>query len=117
MLRVKARKSLGEYKAILVQTNERGGNTTTVLEMSPERFDAHTKHGVVQGNKFARGNTHQTREDAIEAGKAVLQWRIDTIREHIAQIEGRGAPQWQLDKLIPPRLAEISSYEDAIANS
>ena len=67
-----ARKSTGEYKPIVVI-----GNKTTVVEQNPERFDVNTRNGVVKGNKFARGNTYPTREDAIAAAQRYIDFRLE----------------------------------------
>lgn len=66
-----ARKSLGEYKPLLVYPNGK----TEVCEQSAERFDRNTKKGMVNGNRMARGNTYASRQDAIEAAQKVIDTR------------------------------------------
>ena len=68
-----ARKSLGEYKPLIVYPEGR----TEVCEQSPERFDRYTKQGVIKGQRMARGNTYATREEAIAAAQAVIDARRD----------------------------------------
>lgn len=78
-----ARKSLGEFKPIIVYPNGK----TEVCEQSPERANQHTKYGVIKGNRMARGTTYKTREEAIAAAQAVIDARRDEAiarREHYA---------------------------------
>lgn len=77
-----ARKSLGEYKPLIVYP----GGKTEVCEQSPERRDYNTKQGMVRGNKMARGKTYATREEAI----AVAQEWIEMRREDAL----RRATEW-----------------------
>lgn len=72
-VKASARKSLGEYKPLIVYPNGR----TEVVEQSPDRFDRNTKRGMIKGNRMARGNTYTTREDAIAAAQEMIDFRRD----------------------------------------
>jgi hypothetical protein len=71
VVKASARKSLGEYKPLIVYPSGK----TEVCEKSPDRFDRHTKHGVIKGNRMARGNTYETKEEAIAAAQHVIDIR------------------------------------------
>jgi len=82
-----ARKSLGEYKPLISYSN----GQTEVCEKSPERFDKHTKYGIVKGNRYARGNTYPTREEAILVAQTIIDMRKeDALRrvEKMSNIPG-----------------------------
>jgi hypothetical protein len=72
-----ARKSLGEYKPLIVYPDGR----TEVCEQSPERHDRNTKRGIVKGNRMARGVAYSSKEEAIQAAQDVIDVRrADAIR-------------------------------------
>jgi len=74
-----ARKSLSEYKPLIVYPN----GQTEVCEKSPERSDRHTKKGVVKGNRMARGNTYLNKEDAIASAQNIINIRRqDALRRY-----------------------------------
>jgi len=83
-----ARKSLGEYKAVIVIKEGTKTLRTQVVEKSPERFDVNTKHGVVEGNRYARGTTHESREAAIEVAQREINRLLDRVlqdqEKHVA---------------------------------
>lgn len=93
-----ARKSLGEYKPLIVYPD----GSTEVCEQSPERADRHTKYGVIKGNRKARGTTYKTRAEAI----AVAQAWIDARR---AEAITRFAKYSAFDKVDPEVLARTLS--------
>lgn len=66
-----ARKSLGEYKPLIVYPDGK----TEVCEQSPERFGRNTKTGYVKGNRLARGTTYSSKEEAIEAAQEIINDR------------------------------------------
>lgn len=66
-----ARKSLGEYKPLIVYPDGR----TKVCEQSPDRAARNTPKGIVQGNRYARGKTYATRAEAIAAAQDVIDYR------------------------------------------
>ena len=68
-----ARKSLGEYKPLIVYPNGK----TEVCEQSPERSDRNTKQGIVPGNRMARGKTYATKEEATAVAQAWIDARRD----------------------------------------
>ena len=76
-----ARKSLGEYKPII-----KIGNRTEVVEQNPDRFDRHTKRGIIKGNKFARGTTYKNRADAIAAAQRLIDFRREDAEARLAEI-------------------------------
>lgn len=76
-----ARKSLGEYKPLILIKDGSKTIRSQVIETSPERLDRNTKSGIILGNKFARGNTYSTREEAI----LVAQAEIDFLFEQACQ--------------------------------
>ena len=83
-----ARKSLGEYKPIIVYPNGK----TEVCEKSPDRFDKYTKKGVIKGNRMARGNTYETKEQAIDAAQRIIDLRREDALERVnkwSKISGR----------------------------
>jgi hypothetical protein len=82
-VKASARKSLGEYKPLIVYPNGK----TEVCEKSPERFDRHTKHGVIKGNRLARGNTYATREEAIAAAQDFIDIRRNAALSNIEKWE------------------------------
>ena len=92
-----ARKSLCEYKPVIVFPN----GSTEICQKSPERQDRHTKHGIVKGNRMARGTTYATREEAIAAAQNVINIRREdaekTYNEWInsdsIMIREKGAPR------------------------
>ncbi len=67
-----ARKSKNEYKPIIVYPNGK----TEVVEQNPERFGHYTKNGYIPGNKYARGNTYESKEDAIKAAQNLIDYRL-----------------------------------------
>lgn len=82
--RASARKSLGEWKPLIVYSN---GSTEVCLK-SPERQDRHTRRGVVAGNRHARGTTFPQRNEAVAAAQEVIDARrdeaIDRMRSFLA---------------------------------
>lgn len=83
-----ARKSLGEYKPLIVYPN----GSTEVCEKSPERSDRHTKYGVIKGNKKARGTTYTTKEEAVAAAQKCLDLRLEDAYARYAKYEKMGKP-------------------------
>ena len=75
-----ARKSLGEFKPLIIYPN----GSTEVCEKSPERADQYTRNGVIPGNRYARGNTYATREEAIAAAQAVIDARRVDAEQRLA---------------------------------
>jgi len=66
-----ARKSLGEYKPLIVYPNGK----TEVCEKSPERANHYTAKGMIKGNRYARGKTYADRAEAIAAAQDVIDYR------------------------------------------
>lgn len=83
-----ARKSLGEYKPLIVYPS----GSTEVCEKSPERQDRYTKHGVIKGNKKARGTTYPTKEEAVAAAQRVIDLRLEDAYARKAKFEMFGRP-------------------------
>ena len=83
-----ARKSLGAYKPI-IEYPAGSPNKTEVLEQSVDRFDRNTRTGMVKGDKFARGNTYLTREEAVAAAQAVIDARLAGARDRLARCPER----------------------------
>jgi hypothetical protein len=85
-----ARKSLGEYKPLIVYPCGR----TEVCEQSPDRHDRNTKRGVIKGNKMARGTTYSTRDEAVAAAQEWIDMRREDALDRSAnwsKIPGREA--------------------------
>lgn len=80
-----ARKSNGEYKPMI-----KVGSNTTIVEQNPERFDKHTKFGVVKGDRYARGTTYSVRADAIAAAQRFIDARL---AETLVKFEKFGQPE------------------------
>ena len=66
-----ARKSLGEYKPLI-----KVGGRTEVIEQNPDRFARNTRDGMVTPNRYARGTTYASRDDAIAAAQQVIDLRL-----------------------------------------
>lgn len=82
--RASARKSLGEYKPLIVYPDGR----TEVCEKSPDRVSRNTPKGMVPGNKYARGTTYMARVDAIAAAQAIIDYRREaTEAEYLKWLE------------------------------
>jgi hypothetical protein len=79
-----ARKSLGEYKPLIIYPN----GSTEVCEKSPERNDRNTKAGLVKGNRLARGKTYTTKEEAVEAAQNVIDIRRQDALSRIEKWSG-----------------------------
>lgn len=76
-----ARKSLGDFKPLIVYP----GGKTEVCEQPPERFDRHTKNGVIPGQRMARGTTYKTREEAVAVAQAWIDLRRADAERRIAE--------------------------------
>lgn len=76
-----ARKSKGEYKPIIKYPNGK----TEVVEQNPERFTKYTPKGEIPGNKYARGNTYTTREEAINAAQNAIDMRLAEAKKRHAK--------------------------------
>jgi hypothetical protein len=100
-----ARKSLGEFKPLIVYPN--GG--TEVCEKSPERTDHYTRHGIVPGNRYARGTTYKTREEAIAAAQAVIDARRADAERRLALWTSQNH-DGRLDKGIASVRQEIETW-------
>jgi hypothetical protein len=84
-VKASARKSLGEYKPLIVYPNGK----TEVCEQSPERATVHTKAGVIRGNRMARGTTYNTRDEAITAAQTVINNRREEALARAAKFADR----------------------------
>lgn len=83
-----ARKSKGQYKPIVLFPCGR----TLVVEQSPERFGRNTRTGYIEGQRFARGVTYASREEAIEAAEKYIAWQL---AEAIAHRDRKTIPRVQ----------------------
>ena len=72
-----ARKSLGEYKPLILIKDGSETIRSQVVEKSSERFDRNTKSGIILGNKYARGNTYSSKEEAILAAQSEIDFLFE----------------------------------------
>ena len=80
-----ARKSLGEYKPLI----KFGDGRTQVVETNPDRMAVYTKHGRVEGNRYARGATYTNRADAIAAAQKAIDEGLAAAIAHYAKVPHR----------------------------
>ena len=84
-----ARKSLGEYKPLILIKDGTKTIRSQVVEKSVERFDRHTKNGIIPGNQYARGNTYSSREEAILAAQSEIDFLFDQVSRQQQEIIAR----------------------------
>lgn len=110
-VKASARKSLGEYKPLLVFAD----GSTKILEQAPERklqySRAESRYHIA--NKMARGMTYTTREEAIVAAEAHIADRIAEARERYEKFEAT-APEHLKQNLLASVKREIELWGGTI---
>ena len=100
-----ARKSLGEYKPLIVYAN----GSTEVCEKSPERAGLHTRQGYIPGKRMARGTTYANRAEAVVAAQAVIEARRQDAAARLAKYEV-SAPEHLREKICADVRRELETW-------
>ncbi len=104
-----ARKSLGEFKPLIVYSD----GSTEVCEKSPERSPQYIRgEGMVAGKRYARGTTYTVKADAVAAAQAVIDARLAEAQARLADFEAN-APEHLREKLCARVRNEIEAWGGA----
>lgn len=103
-VKASARKSLGEYKPLIVFPD----GSTQIVEQADERQLQYSisERRYFRENKYARGTTYKNREDAINAAQIKIDMNLKEARERLVKFESN-APEHLREKLIASVKREI----------
>lgn len=76
-----SRKSLGEYKPLIRYSNGK----TEVCEKSPERAPTWQGSQMIRGNRYARGTTYKTKEEAIQVAQKIIDIRREDAEARLSK--------------------------------